>query len=180
MALVALALGGCGAPASDVEAAFLALHRPMVVGAADPTDRDALWDHLAESLRGPALTAAYVAAYTAGATRARDGVTVEVLRVDYDAVQVLALGATRADVDARWSVGGRVAHQGHEHLRVLRYEARYALEWAEDGWRIVGVATRDVRPATLGGGAFELVDGDRGGFVDPLDLPELGAAVERP
>jgi hypothetical protein len=169
-------VAGCGpreAPA--LVEPFVALHRAVIVAPAFEEDRDRLWTHLAGALDGRALTDAYVAAWVAGRRRAADGVRLEVLRVDHDDVVAWDLGGGRAHVDASWSVGGRLTHRGHSHVRVHRYTGRYTLAAVGDGWRIVDVAPRDVRAVDADGprDAFDLIGDPRGGFVDPLDLPEL-------
>lgn len=168
--LAALGLSACAIPADEeIARGFVAVHRPLY--APVPLERDALWDHLAQSLVGDALTEHYVDAWARGRRSEREGVRSDVLRVDHDRVEVVAATARSATVEAAWSVGGRVRHRGHEHLRIHRYVATFELLLTDRGWRIAHTRLRDVQRASESGDAlFELATEGRGGFPDALDV----------
>lgn len=175
---------GCGPgplPEPDeLLATFRALHARVYQVYELEHDRDAVHELLSGSFAGEALTQEYVEHWTARARLAEAQTRVQILRVDHDALSVLRLEPEHALIDASWSVGGVVSHRGHQHQRLNRYRALYALDRIEPGgdpdpgWRIVDTHLRDVeridRP-DRGTDLFdELLDQDRGGFLDPLDL----------
>lgn len=172
-ALAVLGLLGmiaCSSPSEqEIAKGFVQIHRPLY--APVPLERDALWEHLAQSLVGDALTEHYVDAWARGRRAEREGVRFDVLRVDHDRVDVVVATSRSATIEAAWSVGGRVRHRGHEHLRIHRYVATFELVSTERGWRIVRTRPRDVQRASESGGAlFDLATEGRGGFPDALDV----------
>ena len=96
-----------------------------------------------------------------------------------DRVLLLDRGPDGARVDADWSVGGVVTHQGHKHPRVNRYRAVYTLSPTADGLRITDTHMRNlerVRSLLSAGDAWTIDDLPKSGagFMDPLDLLEAG------
>lgn len=189
---VALASASCGparGPAVEWGARFPALHRPVyevfeaaVVEDAGHIDRDRLWEHLAKTYAGEALTSEYVETYATLRRMGEEGTRIRVARVIYDEVSPLPDEAGRLDavtLDVRWSAGGVVRHREHQHVRVNAYEARFdvervghegrAGEGGDDAWRITAVRVRDARRL----GRDDARAKTEGAYLDPLDLLEL-------
>jgi len=187
--VIAALLGAACAPDVDlpdpawVESLVPELHRPIYQVYALPLDRDAVWEQLAGSFTGQALTEQYVEHWTTRHRMDRESTAIDVRRVEYDQIDVLEVGPGRARVDVAWSVGGIVTHQQHKHPRVNRYRAVYTVADGAEGWRIVQTRMRDVHrvksPSRSGGagGIFDVLDDapdEGGGYLDPLDLLEGG------
>lgn len=161
---------------------FEALHRPIYEVYGLPLDRDAIWERVDGSFVGEARTQQYVEHWTTRNRMARESTSIDVRRVEYDAVEAIDVGPGWARVDAAWSVGGIVTHQAHKHPRVNRYRATYELVWEEQAadWRIAATAMRDlerVRSPNRDGGVFDALDAapeEGGGYMDPLDLLDAG------
>jgi len=163
-----------------LEESFRALHKPLY-GVYDlGPDRDGIHALLSSSFVGEALTTEYVEHYTTLFRMVDDETSIRIQRVDYETVAVLDRapgGSVRIDAD--WSVGGVVTHQGHKHPRVNRYRAVYTLSPTPDGLRITGTRMRNlerVRSLLSAGDAWTVDDLPKsgGGFMDPLDLLEAG------
>jgi hypothetical protein len=196
-ALALLALAGCDAgpfaatAATDavIRARFEALHRPLYEVYAIGDDRDALWRALAASFAGEALTGEYVEHFTALRRMTRERTQIRVLEVDYEEVAVRREGEGWL-VDADWSIGGVVTHQGHRHPRINRYRATYQLAFASDssvkrleGLRIVGTTLRSLeRVASARGSGFPLdeLPASARGSLSLSDLLRSGALAEQP
>lgn len=106
---------------------FEELHRPVYQVYAMGTDRDRIHRHLASSFAGEALTREYVEHFTTLARMERERTAIDVMRVDYESVQLLERHSELARIDVDWSVSGLVTHQGHRHPRINRYRAVYTL-----------------------------------------------------
>jgi len=162
-----------------IEAVFRSLHKPLY-GVYDlGPSRDAIHDLLSASFVGEALTDEYVEHYTTLFRMVEDETSIRIQRVDYETVAVLDRGPDGVRIDADWSVGGVVTHQGHKHPRVNRYRAVYTLSPTPDGLRITGTRMRNlerVRSLLAAGDAWTIDDLPKsgGGFMDPLDLLEAG------
>ena len=158
-----------------IETLFARLHRPVYAVYDVGRDPDALWDHLARSFRGEALTEQYVEHWSALETMRREATSIRVLRVDYESVRLLRWddAAQTAELDVLWSVGGIVRHRRHRHPRTNRYRAVYELEHGVDGWRLVGTKLRDMRRIR---GFTSL----QGGGADGGGLPSSGAGLMSP
>lgn len=162
-----------------VVARFEQMHRP-VYGVYDVgADRDALHALLADSFHGEALTTEYVEHYTTLFRMVDEETSIRIQRVDYESIEVLDRGPDGVRVDADWSVGGVVTHQGHKHPRVNRYRALYTLSQTPSGLRITDTRMRNlerVRSLLSAGDAWTIDDLPKsgGGFMDPLDLLEAG------
>lgn len=159
---------------------FRTLHKPLY-GVYDlGPDRDGIHDLLASSFVGEALTSEYVEHYTTLFRMVDDETSIRIQRVDYETVAVLdRLPGGSVRIDADWSVGGVVTHQGHKHPRVNRYRAVYTLHPTPDGLRITDTRMRNlerVRSLLSAGDAWTVDDLPKsgGGFMDPLDLLEAG------
>jgi hypothetical protein len=192
--VVLLALAGCDRGASEatpsaVRARFEALHRPLYELYAIGDDRDALWHALASSFAGEALTSEYVEHFTALRRMARERTEMRVLEVDYEELAVRREGEGFL-VDADWSIGGVVTHQGHRHPRINRYRATYELAFAVDaadagldGLRIVATTLRSLeRVASTRGGGFPLdeLPSSARGSLSLGDLLRSGALAQPP
>lgn len=177
---IALALlCGCGESEvvedTAIQEAFLELHQE-VYGVYDlPLDRDVVWDWLAKSFEGEALTQQYVEHWSTKHRMRAEETSIQIRKVDYGAVPVVSTDPEGGWIDASWSVGGIVTHQGHQHPRVNRYRALYRIENTVSGWRIVASHSRDVarvKSPSRTTDVFEVLDGaqEGGGYLDPLDL----------
>lgn len=164
--------------------AFEQAHR-RVYGVYDlQPDRDRVYDLLESSFTGDALTREYIEHYTTLVRMGREKTAIRVLQVDYDRLAASPLGSGLWSVDADWSVGGIVTHQGHSHVRVNRYSALYLLRETDEGLRIVETRMRDsrrVRSTFEGAPVFpaESETSSAGGFMDlgtllrgGIDLPD--------
>lgn len=185
MLLAALAPAGCTPEVEPVDPEAIAqvlptLHRPVYEVYGLPLERDAVWELLDGSFAGEALTQQYVEHWTTRHRMARESTSIDVRKVEYDAVNVLQRWPGHARVDVSWSVGGIVTHQRHKHPRVNRYRAVYTLEDTDRGWRIVQTRMRDlhrVKSPSRDGGVFDVLDAapqEGGGYLDPLDLLDGG------
>lgn len=158
---------------------FKALHKPLY-GVYDlGPDRDRIHGLLEDSFVGEALTQEYVEHYTTLFRMVDDETSIRIQRVDYESVEVLDRAPGQVRVDADWSVGGVVTHQGHKHPRVNRYRAVYTLSDTHGGLRITGTRMRNlerVRSLLSAGDAWTIDDLPKSGagFMDPLDLLEAG------
>lgn len=176
--------GALALPDPDLAAAFVALHEP-IYDAYDlsPRDRDPLHALLSASFAGEALTTEYIEHFTTLAMLARDETSIEVMRVDYERVEVIERGPDFVRVEADWSVGGVVTHLQHKHTRVNRYVAAYTLEEVAPGQlRITDTRMRDLERvrgvlSSIASGEGFLGDelpSSGGGFMSPSDLFEAG------
>ena len=158
---------------------FKALHKPLY-GVYDlGPDRDRIHGLLEDSFVGEALTRECVEHYTTLFRMVDDETSIQIQRVDYESVEVLDRAPGQVRVDADWSVGGVVTHQGHKHPRVNRYRAVYTLSDTHGGLRITGTRMRNlerVRSLLSAGDAWTIDDLPKSGagFMDPLDLLEAG------
>ena len=164
---------------ADVVEQFKTLHKPLY-GVYDlGPDRDGIHGLLAESFTGEALTQEYVEHYTTLFRMVDDETSIRIQRVDYESVDILDRSPGKVRVDADWSVGGVVTHQGHKHPRVNRYRAVYTLSLTRSGLRITDTRMRNlerVRSLLSAGDAWTIDDLPKSGagFMDPLDLLEAG------
>jgi hypothetical protein len=185
--LMALALASCGTPApapltaddAELLATFEQLHRSIYQVYSLAPDRDAVWELLAESFTGEALTQQYVEHYTTLVLSEQEETAIQVLTVDYDQLRVLDRPPGMARIDASWAVGGVVTHRGHKHPRVNRYEAIYHLVPDEGGLRIADTRLKNmerVQRVLVEGGGWTLDRNDRsaGGLMSPSMLLEGG------
>ncbi len=184
---VLLALGACGPPDPDpiplTEAelveGFQALHKDIYRVYSLAPDRDAVWDLLAGSFTGPALTQQYVEHYTTLVLSGQEETAIQVLTVDYDSVELLEAPVGTARIDAAWAVGGVVTHRAHKHPRVNRYQAIYHLIHDERGLRIAETRLKNmerIQRVLVEGGGWTLDRDDRsaGGMMSPSMLIEGG------
>ncbi len=111
----------------ELLARFEELHRGVYQVYRLGTDRSAIHDLLSERFAGALLTREYIEHWTAAAAMARDHIGFEVVRIDYESLEVIAREPGRVQIAADWSVGGVVSHRDHRHPRVNRYRATYWL-----------------------------------------------------
>jgi len=196
--LIAGLLAGC-APRNTIEsladarliAEFQELHRRLYEVYSLGTDRDAIHALLEKSFAGEALTKEYVEHFTTLVRMQTEETAIEVLSVDYETVEVIERSADLARLEADWSVGGIVTHQGHKHARVNRYRAVYTLAApatdnasTEPGLRITDTRVhnlervRSLQPGT----AFPLdnVPTSARGLLGPSALLRAGILDEKP
>lgn len=167
---------------------FQELHRPIYGVYELGGDRDAIWELLQGSFAEEALTQEYVEHFTTLHTMAAEETAIQVIRVDYESVQVLdrtpsqGSVAGQVRVQADWSVGGVVTHQAHKHTRVNRYVAVYTLAQTPSGWRIVDTHMRDLARVRSVLSAYandtdfllDAMPSSGGGLMDPLDMLDAG------
>lgn len=161
---------------------FQEIHRKVYGVYALPLDRDAIHDLLDASFSGAALTDEYIEHFTTRVRMRQEETAIHIVRVDYDRVGLLDVEGAQYRVNAAWSVGGVVTHQGHKHTRVNRYEAVYTLTQTAEGLRIVDTRLRNLRRvrSALGTGFAELDAGkgqggaSSGGYMSPLELLRRG------
>lgn len=179
--LLACARPPVGAGTSDAELVevFRALHEPVARVYEVGADRDALHARLASSFGGELLTRQYVEHFAAISRMGREGTSLRVVRVDYEAIQVVERSETTASLDVDWSVGGVVQHQRHRHARTNRYRAIYDLVPNTDGeWRIVETRLRDMERVRRMTVTEEGLPKSAGGLMSPLDLLRAGMGEE--
>lgn len=159
---------GCSPPPSErwIEL-FPALHTPIYEVYELERDPDLVWEHLAASFYGEQLTREYVEHYATLHRMQREQTAIEVQEVDY--LELRPLSDNR--VDARWTVRGEVAHQGHRHVRLNAYEAIYRLAFTPRGPRIVQSSLRDLERLPEVASA-----GDQPTHLRPQDLLSAGAS----
>ena len=186
MPLVALGLSSCApspAPVTLDDAtlldSFQQLHRNIYEVYSLAPDRDTVWELLAESFTGPALTQQYVEHYTTLVLSEQEETAIQIMTVDYDALEVLDRPPGSARIEAAWAVGGVVTHRGHKHPRVNRYEAIYHLVPDGDVLRIADTRLKNmerVQRVLVEGAGWTLDQGDRsaGGMMSPSMLLEGG------
>lgn len=193
---------GCGGPsagpglpgldgltAEELVRAFRELHARVYSVYDLPPDRDLVHDLLSSSFAGRQLTEEYIEHYTTLFTMEAEKTAIDVLRVDYEDVRVTEREAVRtvsgprerAWIDADWSVGGVVTHQGHKHVRVNRYRALFAVAPTPDGLRIVETRIRNserVRSVFSGDGWPGAGDAtSAGGMMSLEELIEAGVGL---
>ncbi len=183
--LLAFFCASCaGEPAttrSDAEVleAFEALHRRIYQVYSLAPDRDAVWELLADSFTGGALTQQYVEHYTTLVLSEQEETSIRVLAVDYETVERIDAGPNEERVEAEWAVGGVVTHRDHKHPRVNRYHAVYTLQPIDGVLRISDTRLKNmerVQRVLVEGGGWTLDQGDRsaGGLMSPSMLLEGG------
>jgi hypothetical protein len=160
-------------------ARFEELHREIYRVYSLAPDRDEVWELLAGSFTGPALTQQYVEHYTTLVLSEQEETSIQVLAVDYDQLELLEAAPGTARVEASWAVGGVVTHRDHKHPRVNRYHAVYRLEQGEQGLRITDTRLKNmerVQRVLVEGGGWTLDRDDRsaGGMMSPSQLLEGG------
>ena len=189
-AALALSLVACGAPRpepvtmdeAELLASFEHLHRNIYQVYSLAPDRDAVWELLADSFTGSALTQQYIEHYTTLVLSEQEETAIQVLTVDYDQVELLDRPPGMARVEAAWAVGGVVTHRGHKHPRVNRYQAVYHLVPDGEGLRIADTKLKNmerVQRVLVEGAGWTLDRNDRsaGGLMSPSMLLEGGIEV---
>lgn len=188
LAALLLLAAGCqssddpGGDATEASAQFRELHRRVYDVYELGTDRDAVHDLLSQIFAGKELTREYLEHWTTLSRMQAEGTAIDVLAVDYEAVDIATSSDDRLVIEVDWSVGGIVSHQLHKHHRVNRYRAAYtlaALTDDPDQLRIVETRLRSaerVGTPMTGSGAFPLDDlpTSERGFVGPAELLASG------
>jgi hypothetical protein len=138
MAATSVALPGSGGRLpSDVQARrLLAGLLPNVYRALEFRDEGRIYDRLAVTVTGDALTDIYLQQRRALELEERGGAVARV-----EAVEVLEAGGIEALPDgfrvrSAWTVGGMVTHFGHRHFRQNRYDARVGVVAVDGTWKI--------------------------------------------
>lgn len=135
MLLVALAVTACRSSPSEMEllsdaellTAFEQLHRRIYDVYEVELDRDQIHGLLSGSFFGRALTREYVEHFTTRVAMKRESTAIDILKVDYETLEVVGREGDRARIEVDWSIGGVVSHQRHRHARVNRYRAQYTV-----------------------------------------------------
>jgi len=84
-------------------------------------DRDAIHDLLAASFSGEALTVEYVEHFVTLTHMREEGTAIDVVRIDYERVDVLERDEYSAVLFADWSVAGIVTDDGRQFLYFLYF-----------------------------------------------------------
>jgi hypothetical protein len=159
---------------------FQDLHRNAYEAYSVGLERDELHQLLASSFGGRALTQEYVEHYVTAVRMDREETAIDILRVEYEHIEIVSWEESLVTIHAEWSVGGVVTHRGHKHPRVNRYRAGFELAWSEEA-RIVDtqlLSLERVRSAIASGDDWV---GDRvqgNGFLDAADLLMSGVEVD--
>ncbi|MDX1385420.1 MAG: hypothetical protein R3190_17335 [Thermoanaerobaculia bacterium] len=189
LVLAAAGLAGCarGRLPSESPERLLEIFRQLHADLYDVydvgPDRDRLWELLAGSFTGEALTDQYVEQFATLVQMRRESTGIDVLRIDYESLEIVERRADLVVVEADWSVGGIVSHQRHKHPRVNRYRAVYTLSPAEADppWRITDTRMRDLERvrslSTDSGSAFDAPRSARG-LLTAEDLLRAGVLEE--
>ncbi len=185
-----MALAACGGPSNtsttmddaQLLEGFEGLHREIYRVYSLAPDRDAVWELLAGSFTGPALTQQYVEHYTTLVLSEHEETAIQVLAVDYDSSELLDRPGDEARIEAEWAVGGVVTHRGHKHPRVNRYHAVYHLVEGSDGLRIADTRLKNmerVQRVLVEGAGWTLDRNDKsaGGLMTPSMLLEGGIEI---
>ncbi|MEM1447893.1 MAG: hypothetical protein AAGI22_02215 [Planctomycetota bacterium] len=109
----------------------------------DLRDEGAIYDRLAVSVTGDALSDVYLENRRALELENRGGA-----RARVDDVEVFEVESIEPDdggylVRAAWTVAGSVNHFGHVHYRRNRYDARLSLVVEEGAWKLRGIDVLD-------------------------------------
>ena len=118
---------------------FQALHS-NIYRAFDYLDEEAIYQTLSQSVEGPLLDEVYQEIYRSLALQEEGGAICHVQRVDVEELRFLperAAGPESFRVRCRWGVTGTIAHWGHVHRRLNRYEALYTVARRGEFWKLV-------------------------------------------
>ena len=139
-----------------------------------------LHTQLSHTFSGTLLTREYIEHFTTQHHMQYEETAIDIRQIDYNDIVLLDHDYNWLMLDADWSVGGVVTHQGHKHTRINRYRAVYTLEQIMDvGWRITDVKMRNAERIRRASDA-DLLSGDDagGGYLDALDLLDAGMMLE--
>ncbi len=166
-------------PAAELLERFQALHKRIYEVYSLAPDRDRVWEQLADSFTGPALTQQYIEHYTTLVLSEQEETSIRVLAVDYARLELLDRPPGGARVEAEWAVGGVVTHRGHKHPRVNNYHAVYTLEPGQTGLRISDTKLKNMervqRVLVEGGGwTLDRQEPGAGGMMSPSTLLQGG------
>jgi hypothetical protein len=136
---IALPASAAGAPTERQARRILAGLLPNIYRAMEFRDEPTIYDRLAVSVTGDALTDIYLEQRRTLELEERGGAQARVESVEIlDATEIERREAG-FDVRAIWTVGGMVTHFAHRHFRQNRYDARIAIEPVEGSWKIRSV-----------------------------------------
>lgn len=133
-------------PSPDQAAEVLEQLLENIYRAFDHREEEAVFDRLALTVSGEALTDIYLQNRRMLELENRGGARVRVTEVKIDKVNsVTAQSAGRFVVNAAWMVSGSVTHFGHTHFRTNAYLANVSL--AADGsvWKLTAINILDER-----------------------------------
>jgi hypothetical protein len=150
---------------------FQALHS-NIYRAFDYMDEEAIYETLSQSVDGQLLDEVYREVYQSLALQEEGGAICHVQRVDVEELHFRperAAGPESYQVSCRWGVTGTIAHWGHVHRRLNRYEALYTVARRGDLWKLVacqvlqhGRVVSDTRVQGAGSGATDLLPASGG------------------
>lgn len=129
---------------SETEAVeiFAPLHA-NIYRAFDYTEREQIYDALAESVDGELLEALYSEIFRSLIMQDEGGAVSRVQAVTPLETEITSIGYLPPEntqpsftLRARWRVEGLVYHWGHSHTRLNEYAAEYTVISTADGWRI--------------------------------------------
>ena len=132
--------GSAGRTPSERQARrILAGLLPNIYRALEFRNEATIYDRLAVSVTGEALTDVYLQQQRALQVEERGGAQARVEAVEVQEAREIESHEGGFDVRATWTVGGMVTHFGHRHFRQNRYEARIGIVAAAGTWKIQSI-----------------------------------------
>jgi hypothetical protein len=132
--------GSAGRTPSERQARrILAGLLPNIYRALEFRDEAVIYDRLAISVEGDALTDVYLEQRRALEVEERGGAQARVEAVEVLEATEVAPGETGFAVRGVWTVGGMVTHFGHRHFRQNRYDALIEIVPVDGAWKIAGI-----------------------------------------
>jgi len=129
--------GSAGRTPSEGQARrILAGLLPNVYRAMEFRDEAVVYDRLAVSVSGDALTEIYLEQQRTLTMEERGGARVRVEAVEVREARDVSVLDRGFAVQAAWTVAGQVTHFGHRHFRQNRYDARVTVEPVDGDWKI--------------------------------------------
>jgi hypothetical protein len=132
--------GSAGRTPSERQARrILAGLLPNIYRALEFRDEAVIYDRLAISVEGDALTDVYLEQRRALEVEERGGAQARVEAVEVLEATEVTPGDTGFAVRGVWTVGGMVTHFGHRHFRQNRYDALIEIVPVDGAWKIAGI-----------------------------------------
>jgi hypothetical protein len=132
--------GSAGRTPSERQARrILAGLLPNIYRAMELRDEPTIYDRLAISVTGDALTDVYLGQRRALQIEERGGAQARVEAVEVQEAADIVSEETGFGVRSAWTVGGMVTHFGHRHFRQNRYNARVVIVPLEGTWKIQSI-----------------------------------------
>lgn len=141
LAATSIAVPGSGGrvPSEAQARRLLAGLLPNVYRALEFRDEARIYDRLAITVTGDALTDIYLQQRRALELEERGGAVARVEAVEVIEARDIEPVADGFSVRGTWTVGGMVTHFGHRHFRSNRYDARVGIVAVDGSWKIRGI-----------------------------------------